>query len=102
MLRIADEMERVTGALRIKPEPHRDTRVLDICMAPGGYTIAALKYNPKAKVYALTLPEEQGGHPIIIDKGKLAGCQMLDVTRIIKEYGLTFSPGGTQFLVCRL
>ncbi len=30
MLNIADEMERVTGALRIKPELH--TRVLDICM----------------------------------------------------------------------
>jgi len=85
MLDIADEMEHVTGALRIQGGGHHDIRVLDICMAPGGYTIAALKYNPNAKVHAITLPEEQGGHPIIIDKKVLQGLQLVDVTLLYKE-----------------
>ena len=54
-------------------------KVLDICMAPGGYTAAVLRFNPRAKAFAITLPMEQGGHPIHIERNRLAGLQLLDV-----------------------
>lgn len=54
-------------------------KVLDICMAPGGYTAAVLKFNPRASTFAITLPKDQGGHPIHIERSRLAGLQLLDV-----------------------
>jgi hypothetical protein len=39
-----------------------DLNVLDICMAPGGFSKVILRTYPKAKVYGLSLPFEKGGH----------------------------------------
>ena len=55
-------------------------------MAPGGYSAAVLKHNPSAKCFGITLPPEVGGHPLHIEKHKLAGLQFLDVTLLAKEY----------------
>jgi hypothetical protein len=39
-----------------------DLKVLDICMAPGGFSKVILRTYPKAKVYGLSLPFDKGGH----------------------------------------
>jgi len=83
MQQIAEEMHRATGALSAHG---REIKVLDICMAPGGYTAAVLKLHPNAKAFAITLPKEQGGHPLHISKERLAGLQLLDVTMLAAEY----------------
>jgi 23S rRNA U2552 (ribose-2'-O)-methylase RlmE/FtsJ len=83
MQQIAEEMHRATGALSAHG---REIKVLDICMAPGGYTAAILKLHPNAKAFAITLPKEQGGHPLHIGKERLAGLQLLDVTMLATEF----------------
>ncbi|TVY22745.1 hypothetical protein LHYA1_G008593 [Lachnellula hyalina] len=86
MIQIADEMNGMTGALSPQTARGSDMKVLDICMAPGGYTAAVLRFNPRAKAFAITLPMEQGGHPIHIERNRLAGLQLLDVTMLVNEY----------------
>ncbi|TVY93142.1 hypothetical protein LAWI1_G001265 [Lachnellula willkommii] len=51
-----------------------------------GYTAAVLKFNPRASSFAITLPQDQGGHPLHVERSRLAGLQLLDVTMLINEY----------------
>lgn len=48
----------------IVPPPSKTItlKVLDICMAPGGYSATVLKYNPYAQICGLSLSRSQGGH----------------------------------------
>lgn len=124
MQEIADEMQNRTGAFMprrrgysfsgpmsprggLSPQSLRDTefKSLDICMAPGGYTAAVLKYHPNAKAYGITLRVDQGGHPLHIEKGLLAGLQLLDVTMLAAEFTdkilPTNHPARADFLTVR-
>ena len=40
----------------------KELRVLDLCMASGGFTAAVRQKYPKSIVYGLTLPPDDGGH----------------------------------------
>ncbi|KAH8665751.1 hypothetical protein BGZ60DRAFT_378592 [Tricladium varicosporioides] len=90
MQEIADEMQTRTLAFTPRrgssPRPTRNTefKSLDICMAPGGYTAAVLKYHPNAKAYGITLPVDQGGHPLHIEKGLLAGLHKFAAVQVFK------------------
>ena len=65
MQRIGNEMHEITGVMSLV-----DTRnILDLCMAPGGYSASALKFNPQASVSGATLPEEHGGHKLFVRDG---------------------------------
>jgi 23S rRNA U2552 (ribose-2'-O)-methylase RlmE/FtsJ len=64
---IAKEMNDHTGAFNISTTT--TPTVLDFCAAPGGFVKYALQINPSAKVDALSLPEQQGGHIVRIPYG---------------------------------
>ncbi|KZZ90326.1 Ribosomal RNA methyltransferase RrmJ/FtsJ [Ascosphaera apis ARSEF 7405] len=59
-------------------------KILDLCMAPGGYTASALKYLPLAKACGLTLPVNMGGHPVLLYKAA-SNIEYLDLTMLIHE-----------------
>ena len=89
MQRIGDEIQATTHALSLS-EP--DAQVLDICMAPGGYSASALKYSPHARVSGLTLPVAQGGHRLLIPYGPRdarVSVRFVDITMLATEAGLT-------------
>ncbi|KAH8598986.1 hypothetical protein B0O99DRAFT_698290, partial [Bisporella sp. PMI_857] len=56
MVRIAEDMHKKTGVLSPKVGA-TNIHVLDLCMAPGGFSDAAMRRNPRGKFFALTLPE---------------------------------------------
>ncbi|KAL2040578.1 hypothetical protein N7G274_006557 [Stereocaulon virgatum] len=92
MQRIGTEMQDATGVLTI---PHPSPKVLDLCMAPGGYTSSALKYNPQCHVCAITLPESRGGHQVLVPYGKKDSHFELwqtDITMLAEEFGVTAIP----------
>jgi hypothetical protein len=66
MRKIAREIHIKTWVLRIQnvDKKRRPARILDLCMAPGGYTAAALVINPGAHVAAFTLPAAVGSHEL--------------------------------------
>lgn len=86
MQEIAMQMEDDTSTLKLPCSKSHQSKVLDICMAPGGYAAAMLKINPHAKVFGITLGVQDGGHPLLIPKSDLAGIQYLDVTLLYREY----------------
>lgn len=83
---IGDELEDATGMLTQHGKP---PEVLDLCMAPGGYTASALKYNPHAHVSGMTLPEEEGGHKLLVRHGQKdprVEVAKLDITMLWSEF----------------
>ena len=88
MQNIGEEMQRATSSIRLK-EAH--PIILDVCAAPGGFVRIALDQNPSARVYALSLPKDLGGHPFLVNHGKRdprVRVQFVDITRLGLEYGL--------------
>ncbi|KAI4227190.1 MAG: hypothetical protein L6R40_008219 [Gallowayella cf. fulva] len=65
MQRIGTEMQETMGAMSLA-DPGQ---ILDLCMAPGGYSASALKFNPRASVSGATLPEKLGGHKLFVRDG---------------------------------
>ncbi|KAM0795672.1 hypothetical protein BDR22DRAFT_825811 [Usnea florida] len=95
MKRIGDEMQRETRALSLQ---HPRAEVLDLCMAPGGYTASVCKYSPQAHVSAITLPECQGGHHVFVRHGSGTRVEVMqaDITRFAAEFGVTENPTDSQ------
>ncbi|KAH8808399.1 hypothetical protein F5884DRAFT_732738 [Xylogone sp. PMI_703] len=86
MRQIAEEMHVAVSIFDISIYPDTELKILDLCMAPGGYSAAALNHHRKAKVFGITLPESQGGHEVVLDKSKLAGLQKIDITMLAAEF----------------
>ncbi|POS87127.1 hypothetical protein EPUL_000717, partial [Erysiphe pulchra] len=102
MVQIAEEMHTASNIFCVQKQDEEDFRILDICMAPGkyntpllpsyclnipgGYTAAVLKFLPYAKCFGLTLPQEMGGHDILVNKSKIEDLKLLDITLLINEY----------------
>ena len=74
MRNIGAELDLSTSGLTILlPMDFRRARsqrpaILDLCMAPGGFTLAALHRNPSALVRGISLPPDQGGHEMLLNK----------------------------------
>ncbi|KAH8905006.1 hypothetical protein BR93DRAFT_914895 [Coniochaeta sp. PMI_546] len=88
--KVGEELNRATRALDIKPNLTNGTpMILDLCMAPGGFSAAALAANPNAKLRAITLPAEHGGHPVIIpNDGTKVIVQHRDITLLAGVMGV--------------
>ncbi|KAB5551426.1 hypothetical protein GE09DRAFT_1059878 [Coniochaeta sp. 2T2.1] len=82
-VKVAREMQEKTSALTI-PEslmPDCPAMVLDLCMAPGGYSFVAMEVNKGAKVRAITLSMDKGGHDVVIPvDGETVVCEYADIT----------------------
>lgn len=94
MKEIGFEMNNATLALFLGGH-HADSsakaQVLDLCIAPGGYSAAVLELNPTASIDALTLPQNEGGHQVLIHFGRRdPRVQILftDITMLGTEFGV--------------
>ena len=87
MQRIGDEMQKSTDVM----SPIGNGQILDLCMAPGGYSASALKFNPRASVSGATLPEEQGGHKLFVQDGFRGAPVRVwrgDLTSLVGDMGI--------------
>ncbi|KFX92207.1 hypothetical protein O988_07375 [Pseudogymnoascus sp. VKM F-3808] len=91
MRKIGDEMQGSTCCLSPQHNSEGKMNILDICMAPGGYTASALKYNPSATACGITLPLDQGGHKVLLQSSS-STILFFDVTMLAKEYGVEEIP----------
>ena len=87
MQRIGDEMHETTGVMSLP----NTGNILDLCMAPGGYSASALKFSPRASVSGATLPEELGGHTLFVRDG-FGGASVCvwqgDLTSLVGDMGI--------------
>ncbi len=86
MREIGDELQDNTGGLTLH---RKSAEVLDLCMAPGGYSVSALKYSPHTCVSGVTLPKEEGGHALFVRRGnedERVQVMELDITMLWSEF----------------
>lgn len=83
---IGDEIEKATGTFSIPTDNSDEVpRILDTCMAPGGFLQIALKCNPKASALGFSLPVESGGHKILLPQDPHVETRLLDVTMLAED-----------------
>jgi 23S rRNA U2552 (ribose-2'-O)-methylase RlmE/FtsJ len=91
MKEIGDELQASTGAFSLASQDAENIKILDLCMAPGGYTASALKNNPLATAFGITLPAEEGGHKVLLQTSR-SRILFLDITMLAKEFGVDNPP----------
>lgn len=87
MQTIAEEMDAETSAFTFTD---KQPKVLDLCMAPGGFLAYCLHRFPAGLADAITLPEEQGGHQVLLslgDHNPQINIILADVTMYAAELG---------------
>jgi hypothetical protein len=67
MRTIGLELHDATSALTIRGNGNSRPAILDLCMAPGGFSSVALYLNPSAHVRGVSLPPSQGGHEMLLN-----------------------------------
>lgn len=96
MRQIAAELDNATAALSGAPFPpgHRRRMVLDLCMAPGGFTLGAMIACRDAHIRAISLPPSAGGHKVLLKESrgeKRVTVQFLDITMLAVEMGVSLA-----------
>ncbi|KAI2628638.1 hypothetical protein GGR54DRAFT_354786 [Hypoxylon sp. NC1633] len=86
---IGEELHRSTNAFQI-----RSTRakILDMCMAPGGFLATALCKNPLAEALAFSLPVANGGHRVLLPATSNIEEKFLDITMLAEDMGIDEIP----------
>lgn len=85
----------MTSALPSSSTLDRPSNILDLCMAPGGFTASVLKRARDAKVCGISLPVSQGGHMIMVpdwQKDRRIQVHFLDITMLAAEMDMISIP----------
>ena len=92
MQKIAKHLHRSTGALTVSGSAATPGRILDLCMAPGGFLNVALKFNPESSALAFSLSPSSGGHEVLLPTNSNVAVNFLDITMLAAEMGVTDIP----------
>ncbi|KAF7587647.1 hypothetical protein BBP40_006902 [Aspergillus hancockii] len=92
MKRIGGEIDKVTGVFHIKKSRSGQPKILDMCMAPGGFLETALNFNPGSSALGFSLPVSDGGHGIHLPKNTSVAVKFLDITMLAEDMGVTQIP----------
>jgi 23S rRNA U2552 (ribose-2'-O)-methylase RlmE/FtsJ len=108
MRQIGDELHSNTWAFLLPSAVGEPANILDLCMAPGGFTASVLQSKPDARVCGITLPLSQSGHEILLPNwqtnSSIRVC-FLDITMLAAEMDVTniprAHPDASNFLLDR-
>lgn len=95
MCQIGDELHEVTSALSLTSPFTTNPAILDLCMAPGGFTASVFKRNCYARVCGISLPVSRGGHEMILPNWQSdprIRVRFLDITMLAAEMDVTNIP----------
>ncbi|KAI1431371.1 hypothetical protein GGR50DRAFT_689770 [Xylaria sp. CBS 124048] len=94
MKRIAEEIHALTGAFEIGTSHGGRPRILDMCMAPGGFLEVAMKHNPRAQARAITLSTRDGGYAVRTTASPNITITFGDITMLAADMGVESIPSG--------
>ena len=94
MKRIGRELHDRTSVFSIVSETGEGVRILDLCMAPGGFLDTALNKMAGSTALAFSLPACDGGHKVLLPKylSKRVEKRFLDITMLAEDLGRTWIP----------
>ncbi|KAJ5928261.1 hypothetical protein N7466_007217 [Penicillium verhagenii] len=88
---LGDKLQKIYNLIP-PPAKRMSYDVLDLCMAPGGFTYTVLKSNRYAKVCAISLPPSEGGIEIYLDdwqNNPRLKVELTDLTMLAGEIGFS-------------
>lgn len=98
MRNIARELNRATSAFDLQGSSNSGPAILDLCMAPGGFSSFALSRNPSALLRGISLPPSQGGYEMLLqdswsdtDPNARIYVSFRDITLLADEMGTPIS-----------
>ena len=92
--KVGIKLEEV-GAFSILDLGESQPQVLNLCMAPGGYTWSLLQLYPSAQISGITLPGNTGGHGMLLPYGKAdprIQVKFMDITLLALEFCKSGTP----------
>ncbi|KXH51172.1 hypothetical protein CNYM01_04502 [Colletotrichum nymphaeae SA-01] len=92
MKKVAGEIHAATGAFDISRAGIGKGRILDMCMAPGGFLDVALDMNWKSHAIGFSLPHEDGGHKLLLRPTSYLDQRWVDITMLAADMGKTVIP----------
>jgi hypothetical protein len=87
MKNIGQGLHKECQAFTVLATPGKIPSILDWCMAPGGFLAVTLRLNPDARALAFSLPEEQGGHRVLLPDSINVERRLLDITLLAEDMG---------------
>ncbi|KAJ5144381.1 hypothetical protein N7476_004816 [Penicillium atrosanguineum] len=84
---IGEELHQFGNIFAINRTQEGPPKILDMCMAPGGFWETALKKNPGSQAVAFSLPVTCGGHKSQLPKDMNVDQKFLDVTMLASDMG---------------
>ncbi|KAK0704079.1 hypothetical protein B0T26DRAFT_807478 [Lasiosphaeria miniovina] len=99
MRTIGLELDKATSALTIQRRGKPRPAILDLCLAPGGFSLAALQRNGWSTIVrGISLPPEQGGHKVhlrnVSSEDNTTATKFVDyrdITLLAEEMGVPLS-----------
>jgi 23S rRNA U2552 (ribose-2'-O)-methylase RlmE/FtsJ len=95
MCQIGDELDQVTSVLRSVSTLDSFPKILDLCMAPGGFTASVLAKDRDVRVCGISLPVSKGGHKMMLPgwqrDSRIQVC-FLDITMLAAEMDVSNIP----------
>ncbi|KAF7190844.1 hypothetical protein HII31_08003 [Pseudocercospora fuligena] len=90
MQHVGQQLQRATNAFTIETDGFGidGRRILDMCAAPGGFLLAALKQNPGSQALAFSLPTQVGGHKMLMEPNASATITWADITMFAADMGV--------------
>ena len=89
---IGRDMHECTDAFNMSSTCNEEPKVLDICMAPGGFLATVLQLYPKVCALAFSLPSTDGGYKILLPSNQNVNTELLDITLLAADMGATDIP----------
>ncbi|KAJ0309487.1 hypothetical protein COL516b_002732 [Colletotrichum fioriniae] len=90
--KVASEIHTATGAFDISRAGIGKGRILDMCMAPGGFLDVALDMNWKSRAIGFSLPHEDGGHKLRLQPTPYLDQRWMDITMLAADMGKAVIP----------
>ncbi|KAK5703864.1 hypothetical protein LTR97_002877 [Elasticomyces elasticus] len=90
MIKIAGHLQQATKAFDVL-HSSATSKILDFCMAPGGFLDTVLKLYPESRATAFSLAPEKGGHKVLMQKDR-AEVNYMDITMLAADMGVTSIP----------
>lgn len=93
MRNIGNEMDDATSFMSCLSAGDSFEKVLDLCMAPGGFSNAIQRRHNAAQISGLSLPLSLGGHPLLLERSNPAlRVRFADITMLSSEMGVSAIP----------
>ncbi|KAJ6114081.1 hypothetical protein N7512_007526 [Penicillium capsulatum] len=92
MRAIGEEIHQATNAFWVPRSDTGPPKILDMCMAPGGFLETAMNKNPRSEALAFSLPTSCGGHKSRLPKNLKVDQRFLDINMLAADMGANTIP----------